>query len=405
MRGIVVASLWVSLSALPQQAPPRDLPARSDLRPAAATATVSGRVYSAASGAPLEGALVVVVPAPAVDSSTIPPLSPGGARSGSVTDALGRFRITGVAPGVYRVVANPGAYAGRYLAAGHAAPRANDAGRRITIAAGADVRNADIALPNAVAIEGRVTDASGEPLARISLFAARVMLGSSSPQRAFHPPALTDDLGRYRIYGLEPGTYVVGATGQRLMPFSDTSQFMIYSAAVSQWEPVPFITTFHPSALAEGSAQRIALGMQDVTGIDITLLRTRRFKVSGVVVDSQGQPAASLAGVMTRPGLYTMDQVSLRTDPQGRFSFGALEPGDYRILIGPGLGLGSSPSSVNGRTEFADVPISVADDATDLVVVTQPGIGIAGRIVFAEGVPSPVPEMRIEFRSPDPARR
>ena len=105
---------------------------------------------------------------------------------------------------------------------------------------------------------------------------------------------------------------------------------------------------------------------------------------------------------MVRPGVYTVDQIPLRTDPQGRFAFDALEPGDYRILIGTGSGL--NPSSVNGRTEFADVPISVADDATDLVVVTQPGIGIAGRIVFAEGVPSPVPEMRIEFRRPDPAR-
>ncbi len=50
--------------------------------------------------------------------------------------------------------------------------------------------------------------------------------------------------------------------------------------------------------------------MQDVTGIDITLLRSRRFKLSGMVVDSQGQPAASLTGVLTRPGLYTIDHFS-----------------------------------------------------------------------------------------------
>ena len=135
-------------------------------------------------------------------------------------------------------MANPGTYTGRYLAAGHAAPRANDAGKRITIAAGADIRKADIALPHAVAIEGRVTDESGEPLARISMFAARVMLGTSSPQRVSHPPALTDDLGRYRIYGLEPGAYIVGATGQLLLPVSETSaDGMIHFARFNQWEP------------------------------------------------------------------------------------------------------------------------------------------------------------------------
>ena len=72
------------------------------------------------------------------------------------------------------------------------------------------------------------------------------------------------------------------------------------------------------------------------------------------------------------------------------------------MLIGSGLASGLT--SVNGRTEFADLPITVAADASDMVVVTQPAIGIAGRIVFAEGAPSPVPEMRIEFRRPDPAR-
>ena len=52
-------------------------------------------------------------------------------------------------------------------------------------------------------------DEAGEPLSRMNVIAARVMAGSDVAQRVGHEPATTDDLGRYRIYGLEPGGYVV----------------------------------------------------------------------------------------------------------------------------------------------------------------------------------------------------
>ena len=65
--------------------------------------------------------------------------------------------------------------------------RGNDAGKRITISGGDDIKNADIALPAGVAIEGRVMDASGEPLTRVVVFASRFHPGSDVPQRVSHP--------------------------------------------------------------------------------------------------------------------------------------------------------------------------------------------------------------------------
>src|SRR5918993_2751516 len=121
MRALVLVSLWTLVGFLPQQAPPRDQPPR----PAkdAGTAAISGRVYAAASGAPLQGALVVLVPASGLNSVTVQSLrdlpsqrgTGPGAPPGGQTDAAGRFRITGVAPGVYRLIANPSVHAGRYL--------------------------------------------------------------------------------------------------------------------------------------------------------------------------------------------------------------------------------------------------------------------------------------------------
>ena len=407
MRALVLVSLWTLFGFLPQQQAPRDQPARTVK--AAGTASISGRVYAAASGAPLQGALVVLMPASGLNSVTVQSLRDSqrgtgpGAPPGGQTDAAGQFRITGVAPGVYRLIANPSVHAGRYLAAGHGAVRGNDAGKRITIAAGDNIQNADIALPGGLAIEGRVTDGSGEPLTRVSVFASRVMAGTDTPQRVPHSPSLTDDLGRYRIYGLEPGAYIVAATTSQLLAMSSGSaDNRVYSVSLGSWEREPFMTTFHPSVLGDAAAPRLGLGSQDLTGIDIVLQRSRRFQLSGTVVDSQGRPAEVTSGVLSRAGLGTIGNMSFRTDPQGRFDLRALEPGDYRLQIGSGFA--PSPTSVNGRTEFVDAPITVNADSTDMVVMTQPGIGLAGRIVFAEGTPSPVPEMRIVFRRPDPTR-
>ena len=205
-----MTSLLLALLIPLLQAPPRDaVPARDRTAPAG-NASVSGRVYSAATGTPLRGALVVLAPSSTVFDATSLRMPVDAAKSGVSTDAAGRFQITSVVPGVYYAVVLPNSYGGRYLAAGYGAVRGNDPGKPITIAGGAQVRGVDIALPPALAIEGRVLDEAGEPLSRMPVFAARLMPGSSSAERVPSLAPSTDDLGRYRIFGLEAGTYLVG---------------------------------------------------------------------------------------------------------------------------------------------------------------------------------------------------
>ena len=68
-----------------------------------------------------------------------------------------------------------------------------------------------------------------------------------------HEPATTDDLGRYRIYGLEPGEYVVAVEG-RSVPVARAAQPGV-RAPLTEQELMAFLTTFHPSTLIESSAQ------------------------------------------------------------------------------------------------------------------------------------------------------
>ena len=96
-------------------------------------------------------------------------------------------------------------------------------GATFTVRAGEDIRDLTLTLPAGVAIEGRVMDEAGEPLSRMNVIAARVMAGTDVAQRVGHEPATTDDLGRYRIYGLEPGEYVVAVEG-RSVPVTRTQR-------------------------------------------------------------------------------------------------------------------------------------------------------------------------------------
>jgi hypothetical protein len=399
VRAIIAAFLWTFLAPAPQQAPPRDL-RLPDVVLQPGTASISGRVRAAGSGTAVV-ALVVLVPAPRLDSATAASWREEAAKTGILTDRLGRFSISGIRAGTYRLVAVPSTHSGRYLAAGYGATRASDPGKAIAVRDGDDIRNADITVPTALAVEGRVLDETGEPVSRQIVVVARIMAGSDVAQRVPQTPVATDDLGRYRVYGLEPGEYVVAVENS---PFVHTNVTWPGGRAGGSFfmeaDPTTFVTTFYPSALSESSAQRVRLmPPNDAIGIDITLIRSGRCQVSGTVLDSRGVPAAATNGMLLHPAIGSVSNHPFTTDAAGRFQVRGLDPGDYRLLVGgdvwPGLSL------VNGRREFADMAFSLAGEVADLVVLAQPGARVSGRVVFADAMPASLPPIRVALRRPD----
>jgi hypothetical protein len=395
----VSAIFFALLCSVLWQGQVRDQPSRRD-EPSPGAVSISGRVQAVGTGAPIQGAVIVLVTAPIMESHSSGRDAEAARIDGrsAMTDASGGFSFTGVAPGSYRLIVTPAFHQGRYLPTGHGASRPNDPGRIIMVRAGEHIRDLTLLLPTSVAIEGRITDESGEPLSRMSVIAARVMPGSDVAQRVGHEPATTDDLGRYRIYGLEPGEYVVAVEG-RSVPVARAQQPGA-RVALSEQELMAFLTTFHPSTLVEASAQRIYLTPgRDAVGVDISAVRARRFRVSGVVLDSQGVPLASANGVLSRAAAMSATSQGFTSDAQGRFSLAAVEPGDYTLVVGGGSW--TSPVGSAGRPENAEVPMTVASDVEDVVVITQPGISLSGRVVLTETSLTPPPHPRIVFRRAD----
>src|SRR5687768_47084 len=212
---VVLALVAGSASALGQPPPPRPQRPGEVMRPmprpaaqpgTEATAIVRGRV-TAADGSPLRLARIAMVEATTRRSI------------GEATDADGRYEFREVPAGTYTVTARKAGFA--TMEFGQRRPA--DPGKRIRVADAETVERIDLTLPAAAAVAGRVIDENGDPVegAAVSIYTmtfvhGRKRLVASGAERR------TDDLGRFRLFNINPGEYVISAaaatTGQQRMP-------------------------------------------------------------------------------------------------------------------------------------------------------------------------------------------
>ena len=376
--------LLLAVATQVPQITPRDPATRSERTGSGA---IRGRVVAGDTGAPMRRAIVNLISAQ--------PNQRVSSRNVS-TDAEGRFEFASLPPGSYRLRANPGPYRSQYLASAYGGRRPSDMGRTIDLASGQQFEQADIAMIRGGVIPGRVTDDFGEPVTRAMIFASRIMPGSSSTTlRRTGASAQTDDQGRFRLFGLEPGDYVVAA---------ETRGF---GGPQVEGESEGFATTYYPSATNEREAGRVRVsGTGDAGEVEIQLVRTRTFRITGTVMNSKGQVVPNPNVMLMRPmvgGGFGSGGVNRGTD--GKFMIRDVVPGEYRLLVRP-MQMGPPQPDQSGakgaRPEYATMPLSVASDIDDLVIITQPGVSIVGRVVFAEGTPATLPSMRVQTQPGDP---
>ena len=120
---------------------------------------------------------------------------------------------------------------------------------------------------------------------------------------------------------------------------------------------------------------------RDAVGIGIAAVRARRLRVSGLVLDSQAVPVPSANGAFSRTGGLTATSHGFTADAAGRFAVAAVEPGEYTLVVGGGSW--STPIASTGRPETAELPMTIATDADDIVVVDAAGdqpVGTGGAV-------------------------
>ena len=139
--------------------------------------------------------------------------------------------------------------------------------------------------------------------------------------------AATDDLGRFRVFGLPAGDYYVSAT-------LDQTRFIPSESRVGTCR------TFYPGTANQFEARRLRVtaGGENST-VNFALLMTHTAQVSGTVLDSAGR-AADMGGVVS--AIQTDDSTVASSNAgmirqDGTFLIPNLNPGDYQLLarLGP----------------------------------------------------------------------
>jgi protocatechuate 3,4-dioxygenase beta subunit len=339
--------------------------------------------------------------------ATINIAAPNTIRPRSVTtDSQGMFEFTGLPAGGYRLQANAGQYSAGYLGIAYGAKRPSgvgaDQGATIELADGQRFDKATIALPRGAVIAGRVTDENGDPMARVQVYTLFYAPGSTRGSRQ-GSGAQTDDLGQFRLYGLQSGDYVVvaEARGPTFVPPNAPPE--------TEEDKIGFMTTYFPGTPDESSAQRVRTKTgAESPGVEIRMAMGRLFRLSGFVADSQGRAAARVNGQLykrTSSGLVS--SFGFNTDDQGRFQMRNIPPGTYRLIARGQQERPPASSQPPESGELGILGVTVNADLENLMVMMTPGVTVTGQVAFENGPPQLPPgqqsfQMRVTGMSGDP---
>jgi hypothetical protein len=343
-------------------------------RPSAAA--ISGRVIDQGSGRPLPRMVVSLFKEDAAQPVEM------------TTDAEGRFAFTNLAAGKYGVLVAHDEHRSTYLRQWFGDPgppeRFGGPPRLSLELAPAEQRGGvDIALTRALAIEGHVVDAWGEPIETAEVNATIVRVDGRALSSA---STFTDDLGIYRLFGLRPGLYHVCVTP---------------AAQSAAPEGSSLERTCYPASSGENQDGReIAVASGDVTGIDIQLQPTGSRSISGVVMDVRGAPVegADVAAVPLDLALSSREG----STQDGAFTLKGLAPGRYllRAAIGVPRPGQVDPPSREPEIGYASVDVG-AVDAADLVISLSNTATIRGAVVFdGASAPRAAPSRMVVYASP-----
>lgn len=354
--------------------------------PAVGTALVAGRV-SVDSGvlAGIQVQLRQVKEQPLVLNHA-PPLT-------AITDTDGNYQFTNVPAGKYALDVHAPAYV----------IERNESRALVVVEEHANLQNQDFKLRRGGVITGKVTDPEGHPLIEESITLRRQNEQGKAMQENYESSVAllaasrlrrTDDRGIYRIFGLQPGRYLVSAgsaSGALGGLFGGKAEFKM---------------TYYPGTANEAEARFVEVNAGvEAENIDFALVRAdakKGYVASGRVIESDtGKPVSGLMlmSMPANPGQPTekkeaeekaVDASSqmpgtTTTNANGEFRFENLTNGSYNVTamnLQAFMGGGSETYAEPLRFEIR------GGDATGLVMKMLRGTTISGNAVI-EGARPP----------------
>jgi hypothetical protein len=416
------------------------------------------RVAPAGAGT-ISGAVLSADPNPQPVRRVVVSISGGDMESprSVITGDDGRFVFGRLPAGSYSVVARKAAY----LPAEFGSMRPRRPGSRITLAAG-ETREIALTMFKGAAVGGTLVDADGAPVPGVTVIAmdaraaaAATTLGgrSGGTPVSSQGSGVTDDRGRFRVFGLMPGEYVLMASplpdGSGEIGAASAAEVDAALAALAQRPigagragapgarpatvPAPrsvgYAPTYFPGTAMFSEAQRLRLEAgENREGLNFAVTHVLVASIEGVVSGPvPSLNAVQLAIIPDTPrisGIFgTAAITSKPPDADGNFAYGNLAPGRYRVVAraraggepqGPaggtplatgrgGISGGGTPPPGFLTAAAGDMLFAVADvevrgqDVKGVSLPLRPGGTIAGRVVF-DAASAPLPDDLRAFR-------
>ena len=396
---LLLITVWCCHASPAQQgsSPESPGPAAQNTREERCEVTI--RAMSATSGDPIKGAQVALV-------ST----SPNTTGHNGETDTSGSFRFHDVVPAHYHVLIKKNGFVSAKFDRAGCDPTQGSNQAATNSFSGMVVHMILLSV-----ISGHVMDADGEAVADAVVQAKQYC---DSPQAlCARATARTDDLGAFRLYGLQPGSYYVSATPPEVS--WGNSEAIAGDTAIEE-----YVATLYPSTTDLKGAIAVSVPPgQQAAGIDIRLAKNpdddaraivpvansnslssetpmdqgqgsntgssaRKSTISGLVINqltSEPVRHAKIALESTRNGAR-VPQVT-QSDLLGNFLFRGIDPGVYAVVI-ERTGFIQTPH-LSGAPVVAGrfVSVKTNQNLRDVLVHVVPLSVITGRVFDEDGTP------------------
>lgn len=269
-----------------------------------------------------------------------------------ITNAAGKYKITGLPAGSYQVQFSLGCgNNGNYVSANYPS--------LVKVKYGQTRAGISVQLPTGATLSGTVTSAtSGKPIKGIC---ADIESGANSNYYA--PDVATSAAGTYKFEQMPAGTYYVGFSGGCGNPGSYAPQ------GYDNTNP------FLPQAI------KVTAAGQVITGIDAAMQPGAT--ITGTV---EGQHGQKLTGMCVYADSNAFESSGEVSSHEGRYSIPDLEPGQYQVYFGPGCNSNANLATVSFGSQLNPSEISAPAGTTSGIDGVLPAAGnISGKVLTKAG--------------------
>ena len=230
----------------------------------------------------------------------------------AVTDPSGRFRFPSLLPGQYTLVVRKNGFHG------FRGPNSRTWQEflNVTLAPGQSIADLALAMQPGSVVTGKVSDEDGEPMAYVQVSALKWVYANHQRQLRPIGMATTDDQGNYRMFGLEPGRYLIRAS----------------VSAEGASSKLHYATAYFPETNSPSEASPIAVRPGDQVQADFRMMRVPAVKVSGRVNGGTAGAQVQVYLRNLRDEAASLVRASGATvDKNGSFILEGVLPGDYMV--------------------------------------------------------------------------